>query len=470
MTVYEQSRESWCNLSELRRKRQRLKKFTYGRQWDDIVKDPETGEYVTERSLISRDSRPPLCNNLIRQLVKTVIGRYRLKVSEDRENCDDEKLAKLYAEEQLAELDSRLLEEYLISGIAVQRVGYGTNTGKTVKEQVENIAVDRLFMSLPKDPRCNDVELIGTLRDYTPEEVAMRWGGNNRNDVIQMLKRLREESNLRYLPSKGEIHEVSDFEVAEDGKVRVIEAWRREWCDEWLVHDPKEACVYKVEGNKEESLKRENSRRRRHKEPELRIQWNPSMRWTCRWYLGDGTLLESAVLEEEDRCPFVVKLYPLIDGEVHSLVEDVVDQQKYVNRLINLLDRMMATAAKGALLFPVEALPEGCAFEDVTRQWSATDGVVLYRSMPNRPEPRQLSTTVGDIGAKDLLKTEMQLFKEISGVGDALRGTSLPAGVGAERYGMELENASIAIKDILDSFCSLIEQRNKLILKSNSKK
>lgn len=44
--------------------------------------------------------------------------------------------------------------------------------------------------------------------------------------------------------------------------------------------------------------------------------------------------------------------------DVHSLVEDVIDQQRHVNRMITIMDRMMATAAKGVLLFPSKCKPD----------------------------------------------------------------------------------------------------------------
>lgn len=52
-------------------------------------------------------------------------------------------------------------------------------------------------------------------------------------------------------------------------------------------------------------------------------------RWHCRWLAPDGT-----VLSEYDSPfghgthPFAIKFYPLTDGEVHSFVEDVIDQQR----------------------------------------------------------------------------------------------------------------------------------------------
>ena len=47
--------EAWMACAELRARRERYKRFTYGRQWDDPVRDPDTGKVTTEREVLSRD-------------------------------------------------------------------------------------------------------------------------------------------------------------------------------------------------------------------------------------------------------------------------------------------------------------------------------------------------------------------------------------------------------------------------------
>lgn len=458
-------------MAPLRARRERFKRFTYGRQWDDAVRDPDTGRTMTERQLLSRDGRPPLTNNLIRQLVKSIVGRYRVEQRRDLSSdgihdaghsthfIDDNPRPETAVPDYI-ESDCRLLEEFLISGVAVQRVGADTYSRAKGLPLVENIATWRFFVNTHSDPQGTDIDTIGALHDITPEEVVMRWGGGRRGQAMAMLRQLTSEPYTSGFP----IFSSPEFGVAEGGRVRVVEVWHREPFESYAVIDPEGGNRYNVAIGEVEKLRAENRRRSREGKPPLAWRWQLTRRWVGRWYLPDGTLLDTVKLGAGQSHPFVAKLYPLIDGEVHSLVEDVVDQQKYVNRLINLLDRMMATAAKGALLFPVDALPEGCEFADIARQWSATDGVVLYKSYPGDQPPQQITTQVGDIGARDLLKVEMELFKEISGVGDTLAGRSVPANVGAERYNLEIQNAAVSVLDLLETFRSLIRARNKLLM------
>lgn len=103
-----------------------------------------------------------------------------------------------------------------------------------------------------------------------------------------------------------------------------------------------------------------NVARHRGANANVETYWDIVTTWHCRWFSPMGDLLteyESPFGHKEH--PFVMKFYPLTDGEVHSLVEDVIDQQKYVNRLITLVDHILSASAKGVLLFPENAVPDG---------------------------------------------------------------------------------------------------------------
>ena len=110
---------AWRSGSELRERRRRLKDYTYGRQWGDRVVTPE-GVRMTEGEYASQSGKTPLTNNMIRQLVKSVVGRFRHELSSLEGIAVD---AEIRRRNLLDELDSRMLEEFLISGCAIQRVG-----------------------------------------------------------------------------------------------------------------------------------------------------------------------------------------------------------------------------------------------------------------------------------------------------------------------------------------------------------
>lgn len=76
------ARDAWLAAAAFRSKRERFKRYTYGDQWSDIVTDRH-GRAVREGDLMTQSGASPLTNNMIRQIVKIVIGRYRSMCRED---------------------------------------------------------------------------------------------------------------------------------------------------------------------------------------------------------------------------------------------------------------------------------------------------------------------------------------------------------------------------------------------------
>ena len=68
--------EAWRGGAELRRRRLRYKQYTYGNQWADIITTPH-GKVMSEGDYARKSGMRPLTNNMIRQLVKCVIGNFR---------------------------------------------------------------------------------------------------------------------------------------------------------------------------------------------------------------------------------------------------------------------------------------------------------------------------------------------------------------------------------------------------------
>lgn len=67
--------DCWESLAAFRSERERCKQFTYGDQWNDPILD--RGVRMRERDYIVSQGNMPLKNNLIRRLVRNVLGVYR---------------------------------------------------------------------------------------------------------------------------------------------------------------------------------------------------------------------------------------------------------------------------------------------------------------------------------------------------------------------------------------------------------
>jgi hypothetical protein len=412
------AQSAWSSAAELRAKRLRYKRYTYGDQWGDIVSDGN-GHHVREGDLVAQAGRQPLTNNLIRRLVKTIVGRYRNTTAENHRYNNtpgsvDERNA-------LDELDSRLLEEFLISGCAIQRVVNEVRPSVGEGVWIDNVNPCNFFINDFRDPRGTDVEMVGMLHDMSLHEVLARFGNGDRRRMEWLRGLYGTVDPLMAAITGDDI----DFYVARNGRCRVVEMWTLEAI--------------------------ESGTRRRA---------SIDFKWRCRWLTPSGDLL-ATYMSPIGTHPFVVKYYPLTDGEVHPFVEDVIDQQRYINRLIVLIDRMMGASAKGVLLFPVDQKLPGFSWEEVCRRWSAADGVIPIAGR-STTLPQQVAGTGADAGAHKLLEIELKLFEDVSGVSDALMGKTVAGNVGNTVYQTQIANSTIALADIFDTFNAFTAKRDSL--------
>ena len=89
-----QAQHCWDGLRPYREERSRNKRYTYGDQWSDMVEDGN-GKMITEEKYIMEQGSIPLKNNLIRRLVRTVMGVYRGQSKEPTCTANDRDEQKL---------------------------------------------------------------------------------------------------------------------------------------------------------------------------------------------------------------------------------------------------------------------------------------------------------------------------------------------------------------------------------------
>lgn len=450
---------AWRDGEDLRRRRLRYKDYTYGRQWNDLTVDAD-GHTLTEGELASRSGSRPHCNNLIRQLVKCVIGNFRASLSESDPAAEVSGVDREVASRNLlTELDCRMLEEFLISGCAIQRVcAERRPAGSGV--WVDNISPADFFINRFTDPRGLDIELVGMLRSMSLRELLMRFAPAGGKKAAE-LTRLYAESPSDGFGSLGDSVAKSFFN-ADKGRCRVIEIWTLEQRSVIRCHDTASGDYFLSPASESRRVAREAARRSRRGEPELRARMSSTLRWHCRYLAPSGEILDEFDSPyPHGMHPFAVKFYPLIDGEVHSLVEDIIDQQRSVNRLITLIDNIMSVSAKGTLLVPADSLVPGMTMQEVGRRWARCDSVIPYR--PAKGEMRQIVASGENAGAYQLLNMQMQLFDQISGVSDALQGRPAVKNPSAALYDAQVRHSTVAILDLIDTFHSFRAARNRLV-------
>ncbi|MGN0214021.1 MAG: hypothetical protein ACI4AH_04335 [Muribaculaceae bacterium] len=456
LKVLQTAYKAWVNGSEMRATRNRNKAFTYGRQWDDLMQD-ELGNTVSEGENMCNRGCQPITNNLIRQMIKTVIGRYRNR--QTSEICD-ETVKKVYKSCVLDEVDSRALEEFLISGCVVQRIDVESDVfGSNLR--VDNVNFNHFFMNNMSDCRAWDDEIVGQLHDLSLADLLRKVSRGNRAHA-EAVRRLYtndvEHRTDEFTALIGtDWQSGTEFWHASGNKWRAIEVWTLESREVLVCHCRSKAQLVVVPYDSDEA-------RAMKADEDVATRWDIAKEWHCRWFSPMGDLLCHYCSEyRHGSHPFAIKMYPLIDGEIHSLVEDVIGQQKFVNRLITMLNHMMKTSAKGVLLFPVDSMPEGFTWRDIRKVWASADGVLPFSERDGDAKPEQIVGNANNLGAYEMINLQMKLFEYVSGVNGSLQGRHQQGTNSTALYESEVGNADIAISDLILTFASFVKMRNRKI-------
>lgn len=440
-------RRVWDDGAPLRATRRRLKAFAYGRQWDDTTVTPD-GRRLSEGQRAVEEGRLPVTNNIIRRMIKSIIGHYSHLTAAETQSSTEETPRVGFS--PLCERDARALEELLISGCAIQYVDARSG-------EIENVSPERFIFRRFHRSDASDCTLIGLLRDIPLDEVLLRYSGRSPQRAAEIKEAYRLSDSRKFpFPMLSSVTATDLSTPSLPGTVRVIEVWERRAVELLRIHDPLTAEYTVADISRSDTIARINRRRSRKGQPALSVSYDLSRAWVCSLLTPDGLVLDSYTAPAH---PFAVRFYPMIDGEVHSAVEDVVDQQKLVNRLVSTLDQIIASSAKGVLLYPADQLPDGFTWRDVRRIWSNPSGILPFKRTSHTLTPHQVSTAGNSSGATDLLRTQLQLFDEISGATATSRSRLSPnSGEGLLRA--ELENALISMLDILNSFHEFIRARD----------
>jgi hypothetical protein len=471
----------WNQMDEFRKDRERNKRYTYGKQWDDVI--CVDGKSMTEEDYIKMQGNVPLKNNLIRRLVRNVLGVYRSQMKEPTctaRDRDEQKLGEtmstiLQCNMQLNRMNNmyaRTMEEFLISGFIVHRKSYGWRNNKedcwTDYVQPNNFFIDNNM----RDFRGWDVSVLGEVHDISFGQLCEQFASTPYE--YQQLKEIYHlAANRDYIASFAERFGYSRLEnydflfTSDPGRCRVIELWRKEQKPRYRCHDYQNGDIFKIEiqDYQSEVVAVNEERLRMAKAvglpedevPLIKATWFVDDYWYFYYLTPFGHILrEGETPYEHGSHPYVFKAYPFIDGEIHSFVADVIDQQRYTNRLITLYDWIMRASAKGVLLMPEDCLPDGVSIEDIADSWTEFNGVIVYKPSKSGAIPHQVANNSTNIGITELLNIQLKFFEDISGVTGALQGKPGFSGESAAHYNQQTENATKSLLDLLECFSDFV--------------
>lgn len=471
----------WNQMEDFRRDRERNKRYTYGKQWDDKI--CVDGKMMTEEEYIMSQGNVPLKNNLIRRLVRNVLGVYRSQSKEPTctaRDRDEQKLGETMSTilqcngqlNRMTEVLARTMEEFLISGFIVHRKSYGWRNGKedcwTDYVQPNNFFIDNNM----RDFRGWDVSVLGEVHDVSFGQLCEQFASSPED-----YKRLRDiykwAARKEYIASYAESFGYSRLQnydflfTSEPGRCRIIEVWRKEQKPRYRCHDYQNGDIFKIDEQdyikevsvvNEERLRMAKASGMPQEEVALiKATWFVNDYWHFYYLSPFGDILrEGETPFEHGSHPYVFKAYPFIDGEVHSFVADVIDQQRYTNRLITLYDWIMRASAKGVLLMPQDCLPDGVSVEDIAESWTEFNGVIVYKPNRSGRVPEQVANNSTNIGITELLNLQLKFFEDISGVNGALQGKPGYSGESAAHFNQQTQNATMSLLDLLECFSGFV--------------
>jgi hypothetical protein len=482
LDVLMEAQTYWDNMSRYREERERNKRYTYGDQWGDLIH--VDGCTMTEEKYIQSMGNVPLKNNLIRRLVRNVIGVYRSQSAEPvctARDRDEQKVGETMSTvlqyvmqtNRMSEMYARTMEEYMIGALIVHKKWYGWRDGRE-DCWTDYVQPDRFFIDTnTRDFRGWDVSLVGEIHDVPFGELANEFA-TSPADYDRLANIYRAAHALKGMAMYREQFGTSrnrthiDFLYCPDETLcRVIEVWKKETKPRYRCHDYNSGEVYKVEvKDYAEMVEAENARRKAQgleagmdedDIPLIKAEWFVDNYWYFYYLSPMGDILaEGETPYEHKSHPYVFKAYPFLDGEIHSFVSDVIDQQRYTNRLITLYDWIMRASAKGVLLVPDECIPDSMDIDEFADAWTRFNGVVVYKAKPGIPAPAQVANNSTNIGINELLNLQLKFFEDISGVHGALQGRTANSSTSGTLYAQQAQNATTSLLDLLDSFSQFI--------------
>lgn len=497
---------AWNSLERVRTTRERVKRYCYEDQWGDTVKVYRNGwcYEMTEREYLKKKNSVPLSNNVMISILNSLVGMYtkqgtepvcfaRTRASQSLSDMMSATMQCNWQNTQMEDLLKHVIEDYLVGGVAVCRETFDDRDGGLEDSWTDYVEPNYVFWDGGSDPRHLDLTLIGVLHDVPYEELYKKFARSEYGlsiDRLNAIFGINNGADEAAYTDHNDTYNLSNlsFDIpSKKGRyVRVIEAWTTETKYRYQCYDPiatnESDAYFRVDADDKAmiaELNRKNAARRQQYDfvgvPEderayISMQLIADKYWFYTYMAPDGTVLcrgESPY--DYHSHPFTMKLYPFINGEIHPFMSFIIDQQRYINRLIIMNDMAIRSSAKGVMLVPTQVL-NGMSPKEFADQATEYDGMIFYtpkKTLPNS-RPDIITSNAVNIGTNELLQIELNLIREVSNVSGALQGKTPSAGTSASRYAQEAQNATTSLYTILkdmEVFTECIAQKKCMTIK-----
>lgn len=474
---------AWMAQAETRKEWLRNLRYVRGDQWSDYVED-ENGERVLERNRIAaRTGGVALQNNHLIKIVNTLMGIYSRSATMPvcfarQENADTK--SQMMTRALKTNWDNNEMKDLLESEFFQMIVG-GTSIVKEVWAERDGIddsytyKVDlghAFWEAEGTDPRHWDISMIGEFRDYTIGELAATFA-ESEYDYNQLL-----EIYKPYLSQLATIHKTrNDYSEGSwnypmaTNLCRVYEIWTKE-------HKPGIRCkdimnteqpLYHIDPRDLPNIQAENERRiALGREQGIADDDIPLIEYKGKglgykiyeywhyWALTpDGRILVDYDSPfEHGSHPYTIKMHLYANGRTTPFISCIIDQQRYINRLITLNDLLINSSIKSLKMIPIDLIPKGMSIREFARQAVELDNWVFYepQNRMTNAEPKVITQNATNIGIHELLQVQLSSINDITNVHGALQGKAPNAGTSAQLYLMESQNATTSIATLLNKF------------------
>lgn len=474
---------AWMAQAETRKEWLRNLRYVRGDQWSDYVED-ENGERVLERNRIAaRTGGVALQNNHLIKIVNTLMGIYSRSATMPvcfarQENADAK--SQMMTRALKTNWDNNEMKD-LLEGEFFQMIVGGTSIVKEVWAEQDGVddsytyKVDlghAFWEAEGTDPRHWDISMIGEFRDYTIGELAATFA-ESEYDYNQLL-----EIYKPYLSQLATIHKTrNDYSEGSwnypmtTNLCRVYEIWTKE-------HKPGIRCkdimnteqpLYHIDPRDLPNIQAENERRiALGREQGIADDDIPLIEYKGKglgykiyeywhyWALTpDGRILVDYDSPfEHGSHPYTIKMHLYVNGRTTPFISCIIDQQRYINRLITLNDLLINSSIKNLKMIPKDLIPKGMSQREFARQAVELDGWVFYepQNRMTNAEPKVITQNATNIGIHELLQVQLSSINDITNVHGALQGKAPNAGTSAQLYLMESQNATTSIATLLNKF------------------
>lgn len=489
LTLLWRCARDWDAMDYLRKEHARNLRYKNGDQWSDTVPDPDhPHRTIREDALISRSGKVPLKHNYIQQYIRNIHGQLLSSPTQTvvyARSRDDQPLGEMLTNalqachqlNRIRKIDINVVEELCLTGIACAKVRYGYwSTKNRTDGKIDLVNINRLFFNADiEDPRLTDIRRIGELHDYTFDDLVRNFA-TCREDV-QALREIygicHDHTKLEnlYENHASRLQNLNFLYTNDLGKYRVIEVWER--LGRWVlyVHDYADGTEEIYTDLTMQEVEAINASRI---EQGMAAGIAPDTvkliyaREQYEYYWRVKYLTPNGYCIKETESPYAHEEHPsmpVIDGRFKAVLSDVIDIQRYINRLLTLLDFIIGASAKGLLMVPQECIPDDMDIRDFAREYVKTNGVILIKKGAYDKLPKQISMNGTNIGAWEMFAQEMNIMQQISGLNGAVQGQVPRANTPSSLYAQQAQNSMMNFVVLFENYNMFCEERDEKLLK-----